>query len=162
MVPVVAEGRGESLRPDHNNRPRSRRRSDLFFWNLEEQESVKRHHPAALLLVGWCLGIVLGITVPKDCANCEVMLENEAKSVLEHKQQIPSAAERKKQTYCEQLGCAAGGLKAISCVKEFKTEAQCKQAAEKYLHDFYTNAQKNGEMVAVSPAPACGYRPFQN
>ena len=39
MVPVVAEGRGESLRPDHSNRPRSDRGSDLFFWNLEATEN---------------------------------------------------------------------------------------------------------------------------
>src|SRR5579862_3180290 len=42
MVPVVAESRGEPLRPDYNNRARAGGGSDLFLRNLNSCASVTR------------------------------------------------------------------------------------------------------------------------
>jgi hypothetical protein len=53
MVPVVAEGRREPLRTDHNNRPRSGRGPDLLFGNLSTENLMKSRHAAALALVVW-------------------------------------------------------------------------------------------------------------
>lgn len=44
VVPVVAEGRREPLRADHNNRGRRRGDSNLFFGNLETSRVVKLRH----------------------------------------------------------------------------------------------------------------------
>ena len=44
---------------------------------------MKPRHAAALALVGWCLGITLGKTVPKGCSNCVIDLVLEAEGCVE-------------------------------------------------------------------------------
>ncbi len=50
---------------------------------------------------------------------------------------------------------------AHSCEKEFKTEAQCKSGAAKYVHDLYLDADKNGDVVVVAPTAECVEGTFQ-
>ena len=44
---------------------------------------MKPRHAAAFALVGWCLGINFGKTVPKSCSNCAVLLILETNSCVE-------------------------------------------------------------------------------
>jgi hypothetical protein len=46
-------------------------------------------------------------------------------------------------------------LEAHSCEKEFKTKAQCVLSAAKYVHDWYADADKNGDMVVLAPTADC-------
>ena len=88
------------------------------------------NHAAALALVGWCLGVTLGKTVPKGCSNCAFSLELEAISCVE-----------KFKTETE---CRFGGYKYVQdyYVKAEKAdslvvvppEAKCEETAPDDLH----------------------------
>ena len=49
----------------------------------------------------------------------------------------------------------AGEGEAHSCEKEFKTKARCESGAAKYVKDWYVDADKNGDVVIVSPEAHC-------
>jgi hypothetical protein len=46
-------------------------------------------------------------------------------------------------------------IRGFGCVTEFKTEAQCKLGADKYVQDYYVEADKRGDLVVVPPEAKC-------
>ncbi|MGC2492993.1 hypothetical protein [Candidatus Binatus sp.] len=44
---------------------------------------------------------------------------------------------------------------AYSCLTKFKTEAQCELDAAKYMQDWYTDADKKGDVVVLAPRAEC-------
>ena len=46
-------------------------------------------------------------------------------------------------------------IRGFGCVTEFKTEAQCKLGADKYIQDYYVEADKRRDLVVVPPEAKC-------
>src|SRR5215469_202472 len=77
-------------------------------------------------LVVWCLGVVEGKELSKHCKDCK-----------------------------DCRGCFYTlEIRGHSCVY-FKTEGQCRLAADKYVQDYYASADKKGMFVAVAPVVKC-------
>jgi hypothetical protein len=77
-------------------------------------------------LVVWCLNVVEGKELPKHCKDCK-----DCKDCVY-------------DLVARGHGC-----------EKFKTEGQCRLAADKYVQDYYVSADKRGLFVAVAPVVRC-------
>src|SRR5271156_5507454 len=84
--------------------------------------------PVVVEVVGWCLSVRLGKEVPKGCRDGR-RPASECATTLE--------------------------LEAHTCEKEFETKAQCESGADKYVQDWYVDAEKNGDVVVMAPTGEC-------
>jgi hypothetical protein len=89
-------------------------------------------------VVVWCLSVVEGMNVAKECSEClSVRLGKEVAKD------------------CSKWCAVTLEEEAHSCEKEFKTKAQCKLGAAKYVKDWYVDADKNGDVVGIAPTVHC-------
>jgi hypothetical protein len=86
----------------------------------------------------WCLSVSEGNNVSKECDEC--LSDRSRKTVAKD---------------CSKWCASAWEEEAHSCEKEFKTKVQCESGATKYVHDWYVDADKNGEVVGIAPTTDC-------
>jgi hypothetical protein len=86
----------------------------------------------------WCLSVLEGNNVSKECSEClSVRLGKEVAKD------------------CSKWCASTLEEEGHSCEKEFKTKAQCESGATKYVKDWYVDADKNGEVVGIEPTTHC-------
>jgi hypothetical protein len=89
-------------------------------------------------VVFWCLSVVEGMNVSKECSECRS--DRLGKEVAKD---------------CSKWCAATLEGEAHSCEKEFKTKAQCELGAAKYVQDWYVDADKNGDVVGIASTVHC-------
>jgi hypothetical protein len=82
----------------------------------------------------WCLSVVEGKNVNKECSEC--LSNGVAKD-------------------CSKWCAISLEETAHSCENEFKTKAQCESGAANYVQDWYVDTGKNGEDVVIAPTTHC-------
>jgi hypothetical protein len=129
--------------------------SPIPFWGIgvfvdksENVREVEGKVPAQLdsvrVVVGeapvvvWCLSVVEGTNLAKECSECL---------------SVKSVKEVAKD--CSKYCAVTLENEAHSCEQEFKTKAQCELGAAKYVQDWNVDADKSGDAVALAPRAEC-------